>query len=86
MTGRGSVFFGFVWANVSERYLKVYRILLDYHHVSDLYDLYICHNFGAEEFEIGLENIDGVILEDRYLRIFDVVDSEIGIASTTVTS
>ena len=37
MIGRGSVFVGFVWANVSERYLKVYRILLDYHHVPDLY-------------------------------------------------
>ena len=74
-TGRGSVFFDFVWGNVSERYLNVYRILLDDHHVPEFFDLRFCHVSGVEEFEIGLEYIDGVVLEDRHFHIFDVVDS-----------
>lgn len=74
-TGRRSVFFDFVWGNVSERYLKVYRILLDHHHVLELSGLYLCRSSDVEEFEIGLEYIDGVVLEDYRLRIFDGVGS-----------
>ena len=75
ITGTGNVFFDFVWANVSEKYLKVYRILLDCHHVPDFSDLYTCHSSGVEECEICLEYIDGVVLEVRHLHVFDVVDS-----------
>ena len=71
----GGVFFDFVWGNVSERYLRVCRILLDYHHVPEFSDLYLRDSSGAEDFEIGLEYNDGVVSEDRRLRIFDEVES-----------
>lgn len=75
MIGRGIVFSDFVWANVSERYLRVYRILLDHHHVLEPSVLCTCHKSGVGGSEIGLAYIDGAVSEGRHLRIFDVVDS-----------
>lgn len=61
MLGRASVFFDFFWAIVSEKYLKVYRILLDDHHVSEFFDPYICHDSGVGEYETDWDCIDGVV-------------------------
>ena len=77
-TGLGSVFFEFFWGNVSERYLKVYRILLGHHHVPGLSGLYLFRSPDVEGFEIGSDCSDGVVLGDYSLHVFGVVGSWIG--------
>lgn len=60
-TAFGSVFFDFFWGNVSERYLKVYRILFGHHHVPGLLGLYLFRSPDLEGFEIDLNCSDGVV-------------------------
>ena len=74
-TGLGSVFFEIFWGNVSERYLKVYRILFGHHHVPGLFGLYLFRSPDVEGFEIGLDCCDGVVLGDCGLHVSDVVGS-----------
>jgi len=57
---------GVVWANVSERYLKVSRIFFDHHRVLNSSDPNLCHIYDVEGFSICLECICVAVVVGSY--------------------